>query len=59
MVFGKPPYWMVAVATADRGREKKAASGRMRQAPGRPAAAGEGTAIRVFSKGQYGGVEGG
>jgi hypothetical protein len=39
---------MVAIATAGRGPEEKTASGRMHQALGRQAAAGTGTAIRVF-----------
>jgi len=39
---------MAAIATSDRGPEEKQASGTMRQALGRPVAAGEGTAIRVF-----------
>ncbi len=53
------PYWMVVIATSDRGPEEKAASSRMHQALGRSAAAGEGTAIRVFSKRHDGGCGGG
>jgi len=50
---------MIAIATSDRGPEEKAASSRMRQALGREAAAGEGTAIRVFSKRHHRGSGGG
>jgi len=56
---GKPPFWMLAVATSDRGPEEKEASGRVHQALGRPVAAGAGTVIRVFSEGQDRGVGGG
>ncbi|HYW14427.1 MAG TPA: hypothetical protein VE871_20845 [Longimicrobium sp.] len=53
------PYRLIAIATFDRGPEAKAASGRMHQALGRSAAAGEGTAIRVFSKRHNRGCGGG
>ncbi|HST60763.1 MAG TPA: hypothetical protein VLK84_18830 [Longimicrobium sp.] len=43
---------MIAIVTSDRGPVEKAASGKVHQALGRPVAAGEGTAIRVFSKRQ-------
>ncbi|HST60312.1 MAG TPA: hypothetical protein VLK84_16515 [Longimicrobium sp.] len=50
---------MMAIATSDRGPEEKAASGRVHQALGRQAAAGAGTAIRVFGEGQDRGCGGG
>ncbi len=53
------PYRMIALATSDRGPEEKQASGRVYQALGRSVAAGEGTAIRVFSRRHQGGGGGG
>jgi hypothetical protein len=51
------PGWMIAIGTSGRGPEGKAASGRMHQVLGRSAAAGEGTAIRVFRERQHRGGE--